>query len=606
MVLPIAPSNYGPPQISFDGLDQLGSQFFKGAEQRQKYDLSRAFKDGLPKKPDGTVDIQAMTETLAQHGAPDIAVLQDLVDRGAVQDAARNGPFGSPQAGMGAPAPSMGPQGAPGAGAAPQPRAPAQSGSLPPSLASPALRREAVGGNPIYAANEVSPLDAPQGKPEEGAQTVRGMATEIFGGRDVSQLIPRFAQAFKLDPDAPLTPAQEAQLKPVMGRSLTAMTERGQGQGSPQAPASPSQPAGGVINATLANQIAQANGYQDYRSAIIALRQREAALAGNPRGKEAATAARDLADTISKSLMAPSGVEEAGRQQSNLDRTFNEGVRQFNTTQEKPVSLTPGTELVNPKTGQPVASNASGLLDKSTIDAMARQAMSGDTSVFTNLGRGAQGAENVIAVRKRIAELNSGSGESGSEQAMRNAEFFGVKSGQRTLGTRSANIELAATEFKQVLPVVREASKAVSRTSYPDLNRIIQSYEEKTGDPNIVKFGGGVNTLVNLYARAISPSGTPTVSDKDHARLILNRAWSQGQFDAAVDMMGQEIDAALSSPDKVRDAMRERFLGGQQGGPKSAGDRAPTTSNQQPSGGKPQTVIQNGHTYTLQPDGTYK
>jgi len=203
-----------------------------------------------------------------------------------------------------------------------------------------------------------------------------------------------------------------------------------------------------------------------------------------------------------------------------------------------------------------------GTFDDATLTALAKQAQAGDASVFTNLGRGAQGAANVIAVRKKIAELNQEGGEGGAEQAMRNAEYQGVKAGQRTTAVKGANIEMAATEFSQVLPIVRDASNAVNRTNYPDLNKIIQAYEEKTGDPNIVKFGGGVNTLVNLYARAISPTGNPTVSDKDHARILLNKAWSTGQFDAATGMMEQEIAAALSSPEKVRAAQRERFLKG--------------------------------------------
>lgn len=211
--------------------------------------------------------------------------------------------------------------------------------------------------------------------------------------------------------------------------------------------------------------------------------------------------------------------------------------------------------------GKVVFQNDSGeqLLDDKSLSAMAEQYRSGDTSVMQNLGRGAQGAANIVALRKKITEQNSGQGASGTDQAMRNAEFFGVKSGQRTLGTKQANIEMAATEFKQVLPIVAEASKGVDRTKYPDLNKIIQAFEEKTGDPNIVRFGGGVNTLVNLYARAISPGGVATVSDKDHARILLNKAWSQGQFEAAVGMMTQEIEAALKSPEVVRDEMRRRF-----------------------------------------------
>lgn len=205
--------------------------------------------------------------------------------------------------------------------------------------------------------------------------------------------------------------------------------------------------------------------------------------------------------------------------------------------------------------------------DDETISEMAKQARAGDTSVFTNIGRGAQGPQNLVRLRQEIVRQNKEAGTSGSEQALRNAEFFGVKAGQRTIGTKGANIEMAATEFNQVLPVVQEASKAVSRTNYPDLNKIIQAAQEKTGDPNIVKFGGGVNTLVNLYARAISPTGNPTVSDKEHAREILSRSWSNGQFDAAVGMMQQEIKAALSSPEQVRDEMRSRFLRGQGAAP---------------------------------------
>lgn len=238
------------------------------------------------------------------------------------------------------------------------------------------------------------------------------------------------------------------------------------------------------------------------------------------------------------------------------------------------------------------------LLNDETLKAMAEQYRAGDTSVLTNLGRGAQGAQNIVRLRQEVQRQNSDAGLGGADQAVRNAEFMGTKAGQRTLGTKQANIELAATEFKQVLPVVREASAAVSRTNYPDLNKIIQAWQEKTGDPKIVAFGGGINTLVNLYARAISPNGVGTVSDKDHAREILTKAWSQGQFDAAAGMMEKEIDAALQSPEKVRDEMRKRFIGGQKG----SASQAPTSA----APVIPQRVKQGGHTYERQPDGSMK
>ncbi len=202
-------------------------------------------------------------------------------------------------------------------------------------------------------------------------------------------------------------------------------------------------------------------------------------------------------------------------------------------------------------------------LDQPTLSAMAHQYRAGDTTVMQNLGRGVQGAQNIVLLRKEIARQNAEEGTSGEGQAIKNAEFFGTKAGQRTLGNRQANIEIAGTELKQVIPVVMAASDAVDRTNYPDLNKVIQAYQRGTGDPNIVKLGGGVNTLINLYSRAISPTGVPTVSDKDHAREILSQAWSRGQFGAAVQMMQQEVDAALTSPGVVRGSMRERFIQGQ-------------------------------------------
>lgn len=259
-----------------------------------------------------------------------------------------------------------------------------------------------------------------------------------------------------------------------------------------------------------------------------------------------------------------------------------------------PKVLSPGASVVRPGSGEVIMKNGGDAnLDEPTISALAEQARAGDTSVFQNLGRGAQGAENIVKLRKEIVRQNTEGGVSGAEQALRNAEMAGVKAGQRTIGTKGANIEMAATEFNQVLPIVQQASQAVSRTNYPDLNKIIMAYEQKTGDPSVVKLGGGVNTLVNLYARAISPTGVGTVSDKDHAREILAAAWAQGQFDAAAGMMKQEIDAALASPSKVRDEMRSRFLKGQGAAP--VGFPAPGDTTEQT---KTQPVKIDGYTIT--------
>jgi hypothetical protein len=66
----------------------------------------------------------------------------------------------------------------------------------------------------------------------------------------------------------------------------------------------------------------------------------------------------------------------------------------------------------------------------------------------------------------------------------------------------------------------------------------------KTGDPNITGLATSLNSLVNSYARAINPKGTPTVSDKNHAREIINAAMSSGQLSEAFTVMRQEMAAA--------------------------------------------------------------
>jgi hypothetical protein len=202
-----------------------------------------------------------------------------------------------------------------------------------------------------------------------------------------------------------------------------------------------------------------------------------------------------------------------------------------------------------------------GALDPDTLGFMAQQVLAGDKSPFANLGRGQQGAQNIAALRKEVLRQAQTRGLAGSDLAALNAEFAGLQAGERTLGTRTANVEMAASEVQQLAPLALQASEAVDRTQYPTLNKILMAAEQGTGDENVVRLSVSVNGLVNTYARAISPTGNPTVSDKDHAREILEGAWSKGQFRAGVDQIGKEIAAARKSPASVRGEFRSAISG---------------------------------------------
>jgi hypothetical protein len=194
---------------------------------------------------------------------------------------------------------------------------------------------------------------------------------------------------------------------------------------------------------------------------------------------------------------------------------------------------------------------------------LAQQRLAGDKTVFQNLGRGAQGAKNVIALRHAVMEEAKAQGKGPQELAMLDAEFGGIQAGERTLGTRTANVGMAVNEAEKFIDIAKDASDKVDRTKYPSLNSLILAAENGTGDENVVRFAAANNSLLNAYARAISPTGTPTVSDKDHAREILTTAYSKGQYKAATDLMHQEMVAAKSSPGSTKDELRQlRGVGG--------------------------------------------
>ena len=120
---------------------------------------------------------------------------------------------------------------------------------------------------------------------------------------------------------------------------------------------------------------------------------------------------------------------------------------------------------------------------------------------------------------------------------------------------------MAVSEANQLVPLALDASAKVNRTNYPSLNTVLIAAAKGTGDPNVVKLGVATNSLINTYARAINPSGVPTVSDKEHARELLENAWSKGQYSAAVSQLKLEMDAAAQSPDIVRERLRNAIPG---------------------------------------------
>ncbi|WP_124263209.1 hypothetical protein [Paraburkholderia tropica] len=201
-------------------------------------------------------------------------------------------------------------------------------------------------------------------------------------------------------------------------------------------------------------------------------------------------------------------------------------------------------------------------LDPDDLKFMAQQYMAGDRTVLQNLGRGAQGSKNLVALRNEVRKQAQANGMTGADLAAAVAEFEGVKSGERALGTRTAQAGMAVNEADQFADIASTASQQVPRSQFVPANKALQAYQSNTGDPKIVAFGAATNSLINAYARAVSPSGTPTVSDKDHAREMLNTAQTPEQYQSVISMMKREMEAAQQSPGKVRSEFREAVTRG--------------------------------------------
>lgn len=208
----------------------------------------------------------------------------------------------------------------------------------------------------------------------------------------------------------------------------------------------------------------------------------------------------------------------------------------------------------------------------------AEQYLAGDRQAVAGYARNASAR---IALQNEIVKLAKEKGWKGADVAAQMADFQGIMSGSRTVGTRAAQIELASSEAEKMIDIVIEKSKGFDRTSFVPLNKALRAFETQTGQPEVKAFGAAINSLVNVYARAISPSGVPTVSDKEHAREMLAQADSPEQVAAVMDVMRQEMKAARSAPVDVRAATRRAVTGA--GEPAPAAPAATAPSNLTPA-----------------------
>ena len=262
-------------------------------------------------------------------------------------------------------------------------------------------------------------------------------------------------------------------------------------------------------------------------------------------------------------------VEEYVRSSPALERSLMEArakaqIRPRTITMADPKDPTKAI-IVDLDTGRKIGDRApsasiagQGTFTPQTLEFVAKQYLAGDRQVVLGFARNATAR---IALQNAIVDEAAKRGISPEQTAAQIADFAGVMAGSRTVGQRAANISLAATEAQEMIGIVKESSDKFARTQFVPWNVALRAYETQTGEPEIAEFGAAVNALVNVYARAINPTGQPTVSDKEHARAVLNTIQSPAQVDAVLGIIRRELEIAKKAPRQVQAATRQRVTG---------------------------------------------
>lgn len=218
---------------------------------------------------------------------------------------------------------------------------------------------------------------------------------------------------------------------------------------------------------------------------------------------------------------------------------------------------------------------------------IAKQFLKGDKSGMQNLGRGAQGAANLVAIQNDITDEAGRQGLSGEQIAARMAEFSGLTAGMRTSGTISARIENAAAEASELVPLALTASQKVVRSGFLPFGKAQVMFDTQSNDPALAEFATANIGLATAYASAMARGNKPTVSDNEHARDLLSTAKSQTAYEATIRQMQREIAAAQRAPKSVRQGLSDEISG-------KGGHGTPATPTPA-AGGKPSLSDIFGH-----------
>jgi hypothetical protein len=224
-------------------------------------------------------------------------------------------------------------------------------------------------------------------------------------------------------------------------------------------------------------------------------------------------------------------------------------------------------------------------VDEKTTDLLANRILQGDTKALVGLGRGAQGAANILAVQKRAAEIAADKGIDAKGIINNSAQNAGLVSSARALGTKETHFGVAEKAMEESIPIAREASAALPRTEWKTVTKLIQMGQTEHNNPLLKKFLIATDTAAKDYARTINPTGALREGDIEYARKILSVADSDKAYNAGLDQLNVEAQVMHRAIQRQKSELQ-----GKPSEIKAAPQAAPTNS---PEIGE----IKKGHKY---------
>jgi hypothetical protein len=234
-------------------------------------------------------------------------------------------------------------------------------------------------------------------------------------------------------------------------------------------------------------------------------------------------------------------------------------------TMKPPVS---GDQYQGKGAGQP--------LPAETLSLMADSYIAGDHSVVSGLGYGSVGAQNRAALLAAIQKKAAAAGLSGADLTAAKIDLQASGAGASAAARQGAGIDRAVYEAQNTFPLARQASAAVPRGNWVPLNEAKQAILKGTSDPALGKFVVANQGAITAYAAAMG-RGNPvtTVHAQQHAEELLGTAGGDASYQARLDQMEAEMQAAQAAPGQVRANIRSQITGRQQAAPANSNVPAP-------------------------------